>query len=197
MATRGGLTVVGHFAAPAPGRAHGVGTPPGPSRPGARRRPHSSSPDPRAARPEDPPASPHRARPHTSVEVADADSNGSLPLRPAGTGVSGSCGRSPGPFGVQKRIWTRAEAAPYNPAPSSAGDTEWQACPRKLCSPVSSRHWSGRLPLIILPHDNPDPDALASAAALRFLARELADKEATIALGGTSAGPRTAPWCAI
>jgi len=39
-------------------------------------------------------------------------------------------------------------------------------------------------PLVILPHDNPDPDALASAAALRFIARELADKEAAIALGG-------------
>jgi nanoRNase/pAp phosphatase (c-di-AMP/oligoRNAs hydrolase) len=39
-------------------------------------------------------------------------------------------------------------------------------------------------PLIILPHDNPDPDALASAAALRFLARELTERDATIALGG-------------
>ena len=40
-------------------------------------------------------------------------------------------------------------------------------------------------PLVILPHDNPDPDALASAAALRFLgsqARE--EKEIVIALGG-------------
>ena len=39
-------------------------------------------------------------------------------------------------------------------------------------------------PLVILPHDNPDPDALASAAALRFLARELLERDATIALGG-------------
>lgn len=39
-------------------------------------------------------------------------------------------------------------------------------------------------PLVILPHDNPDPDALASAAALRFIARELAGKDAAIALGG-------------
>lgn len=39
-------------------------------------------------------------------------------------------------------------------------------------------------PLVILPHDNPDPDALASAAALRFLARELVERDATIALGG-------------
>jgi nanoRNase/pAp phosphatase (c-di-AMP/oligoRNAs hydrolase) len=39
-------------------------------------------------------------------------------------------------------------------------------------------------PLIILPHDNPDPDALASAAALRFLAKQLVDRDATIGLGG-------------
>jgi nanoRNase/pAp phosphatase (c-di-AMP/oligoRNAs hydrolase) len=39
-------------------------------------------------------------------------------------------------------------------------------------------------PIVILPHDNPDPDALASAATLAFLFRELAKREATIALGG-------------
>ena len=39
-------------------------------------------------------------------------------------------------------------------------------------------------PLVILPHDNPDPDALASAAALRFLAKQLVNCDATIALGG-------------
>lgn len=39
-------------------------------------------------------------------------------------------------------------------------------------------------PLVILPHDNPDPDALASAAALRFLAQQLVGCEATIGLGG-------------
>jgi nanoRNase/pAp phosphatase (c-di-AMP/oligoRNAs hydrolase) len=39
-------------------------------------------------------------------------------------------------------------------------------------------------PLVILPHDNPDPDALASAAALRYIAKALAEKEAAIALGG-------------
>src|SRR5215468_3499406 len=39
-------------------------------------------------------------------------------------------------------------------------------------------------PLIILPHDNPDPDALASAATLRYLAKALARKEAAIGLGG-------------
>ena len=38
--------------------------------------------------------------------------------------------------------------------------------------------------LVILPHDNPDPDALASAAALKYLASELLRKEAHIALGG-------------
>jgi nanoRNase/pAp phosphatase (c-di-AMP/oligoRNAs hydrolase) len=39
-------------------------------------------------------------------------------------------------------------------------------------------------PLIILPHDNPDPDALASAAALRYISAQLLDKEAAIGLGG-------------
>jgi len=38
--------------------------------------------------------------------------------------------------------------------------------------------------LVILPHDNPDPDALASAATLQYLVRHLAEKDATIALGG-------------
>jgi nanoRNase/pAp phosphatase (c-di-AMP/oligoRNAs hydrolase) len=39
-------------------------------------------------------------------------------------------------------------------------------------------------PFIVLPHDNPDPDALASAATLRYIARELLGKNASIALGG-------------
>jgi len=43
---------------------------------------------------------------------------------------------------------------------------------------------SGPEPLIILPHDNPDPDALASAAALKYLAQELLKKDAVIAQGG-------------
>jgi nanoRNase/pAp phosphatase (c-di-AMP/oligoRNAs hydrolase) len=38
--------------------------------------------------------------------------------------------------------------------------------------------------LVVLPHDNPDPDALACAAALRYIAKSLTGKEATIALGG-------------
>ncbi|MGE0822646.1 MAG: bifunctional oligoribonuclease/PAP phosphatase NrnA [Candidatus Binatia bacterium] len=39
--------------------------------------------------------------------------------------------------------------------------------------------------LVILPHDNPDPDALASAAALQFLInRAQEDKDIVIALGG-------------
>src|SRR5881296_678520 len=42
----------------------------------------------------------------------------------------------------------------------------------------------GSGPLVILPHDNPDPDALASAAALKYLVGELPRKEAHIALGG-------------
>jgi nanoRNase/pAp phosphatase (c-di-AMP/oligoRNAs hydrolase) len=39
-------------------------------------------------------------------------------------------------------------------------------------------------PLLILPHDNPDPDALASAATLKYLVGRLLEKEAYIALGG-------------
>src|SRR5512140_3237060 len=42
----------------------------------------------------------------------------------------------------------------------------------------------GPAPVVILPHDNPDPDALASAAALKYLLHELLDKEAVIAQGG-------------
>jgi nanoRNase/pAp phosphatase (c-di-AMP/oligoRNAs hydrolase) len=42
----------------------------------------------------------------------------------------------------------------------------------------------GSGPIVILPHDNPDPDALASAAAIKFLAKELLGKDAVIALGG-------------
>ena len=38
--------------------------------------------------------------------------------------------------------------------------------------------------LVILPHDNPDPDALAAAATLKYLARDLYGREAVIALGG-------------
>lgn len=38
--------------------------------------------------------------------------------------------------------------------------------------------------LVILPHDNPDPDALASAATVKYLAKETLGKEAAIALGG-------------
>lgn len=39
-------------------------------------------------------------------------------------------------------------------------------------------------PLVILPHDNPDPDAMASAAALKYLVGKLLEKPAHIALGG-------------
>jgi len=42
----------------------------------------------------------------------------------------------------------------------------------------------GPEPIVILPHDNPDPDSLACAAALKWLADELLDKDAQIALGG-------------
>lgn len=39
-------------------------------------------------------------------------------------------------------------------------------------------------PVVILPHDNPDPDALASAATLAYLLKELARRDAVIAQGG-------------
>jgi nanoRNase/pAp phosphatase (c-di-AMP/oligoRNAs hydrolase) len=39
-------------------------------------------------------------------------------------------------------------------------------------------------PLVILPHDNPDPDAMASAATLKYLVFSLLEKPAHIALGG-------------
>jgi nanoRNase/pAp phosphatase (c-di-AMP/oligoRNAs hydrolase) len=39
-------------------------------------------------------------------------------------------------------------------------------------------------PLLILPHDNPDPDAMASAAALKYLAATLLEKPGHIVLGG-------------
>ena len=42
----------------------------------------------------------------------------------------------------------------------------------------------GPAPLVILPHDNPDPDAMASAAAIKYLVHALLDKEAVIAQGG-------------
>src|SRR5262249_247838 len=42
----------------------------------------------------------------------------------------------------------------------------------------------GPQPLVILPPDNPDPDGLASAAALQYLLRQLAERESVIALGG-------------
>jgi nanoRNase/pAp phosphatase (c-di-AMP/oligoRNAs hydrolase) len=39
-------------------------------------------------------------------------------------------------------------------------------------------------PFVILPHDNPDPDALASAATLRYIVQQRLGKDAVIALGG-------------
>ncbi|MCW5893666.1 MAG: bifunctional oligoribonuclease/PAP phosphatase NrnA [bacterium] len=39
-------------------------------------------------------------------------------------------------------------------------------------------------PLLILPHDNPDPDAMASAVAVKFLVHRLLQREAQIVLGG-------------
>lgn len=38
--------------------------------------------------------------------------------------------------------------------------------------------------IVILPHDNPDPDALASAATLRYLLQQMSRKDSLIAQGG-------------
>ncbi len=38
--------------------------------------------------------------------------------------------------------------------------------------------------VVILPHDNPDPDALASAATVKYLAAQVLKKDARIVLGG-------------
>jgi nanoRNase/pAp phosphatase (c-di-AMP/oligoRNAs hydrolase) len=43
---------------------------------------------------------------------------------------------------------------------------------------------AGPAPLVVLPHDNPDPDALASAATVKYLAQALLEKDAVIARGG-------------
>jgi nanoRNase/pAp phosphatase (c-di-AMP/oligoRNAs hydrolase) len=39
-------------------------------------------------------------------------------------------------------------------------------------------------PLVILPHDNPDPDSLASAAAIKYMLATMRGKDAQIVLGG-------------
>lgn len=51
-----------------------------------------------------------------------------------------------------------------------------------LQSLIATLDGPGRL--VILPHDNPDPDALASAATLKYIAQQALGKDATIALGG-------------
>ena len=47
-----------------------------------------------------------------------------------------------------------------------------------------SRHRARLSPLLILTHDFPDPDALASAFALQYLAQTAFDIQARIAYGG-------------
>jgi nanoRNase/pAp phosphatase (c-di-AMP/oligoRNAs hydrolase) len=51
-----------------------------------------------------------------------------------------------------------------------------------LPSLLTALEGSGRI--VILPHDNPDPDALASAAGLKFLISSRLGQDAQIALGG-------------
>lgn len=90
-----------------------------------------------------------------------------LAMETPGAARSGDCGRP----------WT---ARPGGTIPTARmGNGSSRGVPPELLAALERPG-----PLIILPHDNPDPDALASAATLRFLARELADKDATIALGG-------------
>jgi len=59
-----------------------------------------------------------------------------------------------------------------------ASNSDKGVVPALLCA------LDGPGPLVILPHDNPDPDALASAAAIKYLAKVLLGKDATIAQGG-------------
>src|SRR5262245_19423342 len=44
--------------------------------------------------------------------------------------------------------------------------------------------FEGSGPIVILPHDNPDPDALASAAAIKYVVASMLKKDAHIVLGG-------------
>jgi hypothetical protein len=53
---------------------------------------------------------------------------------------------------------------------------------------------AGTKRLLIYMHDNPDPDALAAAFGLKILIEHELGAEVTLALGGSSAAPRTAPW---
>ncbi len=59
------------------------------------------------------------------------------------------------------------------------GSTSGRGVPAELLAVLE-----GPGPLVILPHDNPDPDALASAATLRYIAQELIGRDAAIGLGG-------------
>ena len=52
----------------------------------------------------------------------------------------------------------------------------------------------GRRDLLVYMHDNPDPDAMAAAMGLKHLVESTTELRATLALGGSSAAPRTGPW---
>src|SRR6201988_5028817 len=68
---------------------------------------------------------------------------------------------------------------PRSISPADMGNGPGRGVPPALLSAIERTG-----PLVILPHDNPDPDALASAAALKYMFAALARKEAQIALGG-------------
>lgn len=96
--------------------------------------------------------------------------------------------------GRSRRGWTPAGADAILPA-SGEGNVAPErpnGAPMSAMSPVNARGTLAALlqaldgpePIVVLPHDNPDPDALACAAALKWMVAELLDKDAQIALGG-------------
>jgi nanoRNase/pAp phosphatase (c-di-AMP/oligoRNAs hydrolase) len=78
--------------------------------------------------------------------------------------------------------WTRGEAAAIITGSNVLGMA--QAANNRATLPALLQAIARPGPIVILPHDNPDPDALASAATLSYLFRELAKRESIIALGG-------------
>jgi len=63
----------------------------------------------------------------------------------------------------------------------------WHQSSRQSASKASEaiEEFSGKTYLLIVMQDNPDPDSIAAAVALRRLANSLADLQCSIACGGT------------
>ena len=70
--------------------------------------------------------------------------------------------------------WTRGEAAAIITGSNVLGMA--QATNNRATLPALLQAIARPGPIVILPHDNPDPDALASAATLSYLFRELAKR---------------------